>query len=93
MQPSPFELATSLERLSDQTFSAIIPDGWQQGRGAFGGLVLGLLTRAMQAAEPDAQRTLRTLLGDLAVRSCQAKPAWMCACCVVATTSAISMRS
>lgn len=38
-------------------FTADIPDGWQQGRGAYGGVVLGLLARAM--AIPD--RPLRSL--------------------------------
>lgn len=42
-----------------------IPDGWQQGRGAFGGLVLATLLRAMERAEPDRPRATRTLTGDL----------------------------
>jgi hypothetical protein len=69
--PSPFERASAVELLptTDETaltFRAHIPDGWQQGRGAFGGLVLGTLLRAMIAAEPDRARTPRTLTGDLA---------------------------
>lgn len=63
--PSPLELASTLTRLSDDSFSANIPDHWQQGRGAFGGLVLAVLVRAMQGAEPDERRPLRSLLGDL----------------------------
>jgi hypothetical protein len=69
---SPFEAATTLERLdrgSDAEasfFRADVPDGWQQGRGAFGGLVLGMLLRAMEHHEGDARRTARTLNGDLA---------------------------
>lgn len=42
-----------------------VPDGWQQGRGAFGGLVLGALLRAIERREPDPARTTRTLTGDL----------------------------
>jgi hypothetical protein len=42
-----------------------IPDGWQQGRGAFGGLVLGVMLRAIERAEPDRARVTRTLTGDL----------------------------
>lgn len=46
-------------------FSAEIPDGWQQGRGAFGGLVLGTLARAMERHLADPTRALRSLSGDL----------------------------
>ena len=41
-----------------------VPDGWQQGRGAFGGLVLGAMTRAL-AAEVGEARALRTLSATL----------------------------
>ena len=30
-----------------------VPDGWRQGRGAWGGLVIGAMLRAMQACAPD----------------------------------------
>src|SRR5262245_56560816 len=43
-----------------------VPSGWRQGRGAFGGLVMGALTRAMIAAEPDEARALRSMCGELA---------------------------
>lgn len=56
--------ATAVERIGS-TFSANIPDGWQQGRGAFGGLVLGTLVRAMEKQLGDPARTLRSLSGDL----------------------------
>jgi hypothetical protein len=57
--------ATALERVAEHSFRAQIPDGWQQGRGAFGGLVLATMLRAMQAAEPDRARAARVLSGDL----------------------------
>jgi acyl-CoA thioesterase len=41
-----------------------VPDGWQQGRGAFGGLVLGAMTRAL-AGEVGGDRALRTLSATL----------------------------
>lgn len=47
------------------TFTLDVPDGWQQGRGAFGGLVLGALARASIMSEPDVSRTLRSLTGEL----------------------------
>jgi len=56
---------TSPERNADGTFTLTVPDGWQQGRGAYGGLVLGALASAIEATEPDATRRLRTLTGEL----------------------------
>jgi hypothetical protein len=41
-----------------------VPDGWQQGRGAFGGLVLATLIRALVHDAP-ADRPLRTLTAAL----------------------------
>jgi acyl-CoA thioesterase len=40
-------------------FRVDVPDGWQQGRGAYGGLAFGWLVRACAAAEPD--RAVRSL--------------------------------
>ena len=58
-------LASAVESLGGGRFRGVVPDGWQQGRGAFGGLVLALLLRAIERSEPDAARTTRTLTGDL----------------------------
>jgi len=60
-----FTLATQVSPDGDGRYVATIPDGWQQGRGAFGGLVLGALARAMLRAEPDAGRALRSLSGEI----------------------------
>jgi acyl-CoA thioesterase len=46
-------------------FRLDVPDGWQQGRGAFGGLVLGALTRAMEAVVAEPRVRLRSLAGEL----------------------------
>ena len=43
-----------------------VPDGWQQGRGAFGGLVLAALARAVEMAEPEKERALRSFNGEIA---------------------------
>lgn len=48
------------------TFLLRVPDGWQQGRGAFGGLVLAALARAMEMAEPEKDRRLRSFSGEIA---------------------------
>lgn len=63
-------------RVGADRFTVEIPAGWRQGRGAFGGLVLGMLTRAMEASmgkpEPGPgeeaaapERALRSLTGTL----------------------------
>lgn len=57
--------ALSIRRTGDVTFTTDVPDGWQQGRGAFGGLVLGLLARAMEQVEAAPERSLRTLSGEI----------------------------
>lgn len=63
--PSPFAVHTSVTAIDPLRYVAVIPDGWQQGRGAFGGLVLATLLRSMIAAEPDARRAVRSLSGDV----------------------------
>src|SRR5271170_5876695 len=66
-EPSPqsFERAIALERVAENEHRAVVPDGWQQGRGAFGGLVLGTLMEAMASREPDPARAVRAFTGDL----------------------------
>ncbi len=59
---SPDALVTPTPR-SPGHFTAEVPDGWQQGRGAYGGLVTGLLSRALEASAPG--RALRSLTAEL----------------------------
>ncbi len=61
-----FRDATRVERTGDDSFEARIPDGWQQGRGAFGGVVFGVLLRAAEACESDPARVARTFSADVA---------------------------
>lgn len=49
----------------DGRFTIDVPDGWQQGRGAFGGLVLAILTRASELVVADAARPLRSLTAEI----------------------------
>jgi hypothetical protein len=42
-----------------------VADGWQTGRGAWGGLVVGATVRALAAVEPEPQRRLRSLTAEL----------------------------
>jgi acyl-CoA thioesterase len=60
-----FEHAIRLTRVSDGEHELVLPDGWQQGRGAFGGLVLGATLSAMVADEPDPSRVPRAFLGEI----------------------------
>ncbi|MGZ3446280.1 MAG: thioesterase family protein [Myxococcaceae bacterium] len=61
-----FEQASAVRPTASGQFEALVPDGWQQGRGAFGGLVYGILTRAMELEIREPERRLRTLTGDIA---------------------------
>ncbi len=60
-----FAAASALTPAGEGRFTWSVPDGWQQGKGAFGGIVLGTLLRAMTACEPDAARRVRSLSGEL----------------------------
>lgn len=61
-----FVEATSSRRLDDRTFALDVPDGWQQGRGAYGGYVLATIVRAVEAVHATPERRLRTLTAELA---------------------------
>ncbi len=47
----------------DGLYRCEVPDGWQQGRGAYGGLAFGWLVRACQATDPE--RPVRALSAQL----------------------------
>jgi acyl-CoA thioesterase len=61
-----FREASQVKRLEHDLFEAHIPDGWQQGKGAFGGLIMGTIVRAARAFEHDAARSIRTFSADIA---------------------------
>ncbi len=42
-----------------------VPDGWQQGRGAFGGITLAALAKAASAGLPSTDRPLRTITAEI----------------------------
>lgn len=56
-----FAAATALQPLGTDAFTWQVPDSWQQGRGAWGGLVSGVTARAALLVESDPTRTLRTV--------------------------------
>jgi Thioesterase-like superfamily len=59
----PLEVLTRLAPAGPGRFRADFPDGWQQGRGLFGGLVTCALVRAATTAAPE--RALRSLTAEL----------------------------
>lgn len=61
-----FTLASLPEPEVPGRFLLRVPDGWQQGRGAFGGLVMAALARATIASEPERDRHLRSFNAEIA---------------------------
>ncbi|NUP06922.1 MAG: thioesterase family protein [Polyangiaceae bacterium] len=62
--PSMREL-TSARSIEPGRFEIDIPDGWQQGKGAFGGLVVSILIRCSEVHMGDASRPLRSITAEL----------------------------
>lgn len=60
-----FDALTTPVAAGPGRFTIDIADGWQQGRGAFGGLVLAILTRASESVVADAERPLRSLTAEI----------------------------
>jgi len=56
---------TSLVRLHERGFAFDVADGWQQGRGAFGGLVLAALARALEQQLARPEWPLRALNAEI----------------------------
>jgi hypothetical protein len=61
----PFDEATAVSKTSARVFLWTVPDGWQQGRGAWGGLAVGAMLRAVESAEPDPSRSVRSISAQL----------------------------
>jgi acyl-CoA thioesterase len=60
-----FDALTTGTPLGDGRFAIDVPDGWQQGRGAFGGLVLAFLVRAGEAVIAEPTRVVRSLTAEI----------------------------
>src|SRR5437762_1117824 len=58
-----FAAASTARKTADGRYVHQIPDGWNQGPGTFGGLVLGLLARVALDFEADASRPFRAISG------------------------------
>lgn len=62
---STLDFVLTTEPTSDRTFRLGIPEGWEQGRSTFGGLVVGGMVRTMSSALEDKTRSLRSLNAEL----------------------------
>ncbi|HEY8092011.1 MAG TPA: thioesterase family protein [Polyangiaceae bacterium] len=60
-----FAEALKLETSPSGELAWNVPEGWQQGRGAFGGLTLSLLAHAAASTIDARERPLRTLTGEI----------------------------
>jgi hypothetical protein len=56
-----FAEASAVRKVGEGEFGVDVPDGWQQGRGAYGGLVIAYLVRAIEQLEGAADKPLRSL--------------------------------
>jgi hypothetical protein len=52
--------ASAIEPCGQGKYRINVPEGWYQGRGACGTLVFATLCRALEAGEPDKERSLRS---------------------------------
>lgn len=59
-----FARATRVVARDEGSFEAEIPDGWLEGRGVFGGVILGTLLRAALESEREASRIVRCLSSE-----------------------------
>lgn len=60
-----FARATRVLACGEGKFEVAIPETWLQGRGAFGGVVLGALLRAALESEADAARVVRCFSSEI----------------------------
>lgn len=55
----------SSSKVSDGVYALELPEGWKQGRGLFGGLVIGVLVRAAEQHGGSADRQVRSVTAEL----------------------------
>ncbi len=63
--PATLQALSTPTRQSEHRWQWEVPDTWQQGRGAFGGLVMAAIVRAMSADVTDDAHRLRTITATL----------------------------
>ncbi len=57
--------AAAMPSRDGDRFRFAVPNGWRMGRGAFGGVVIGSMIRAIEATIDDPARTLRSVTAEL----------------------------
>lgn len=65
MNTTPLDVLATPRSTGPGLFSAEIPDRWQQGRGAFGGLVLAMMVRAIEHEADAPGRAVRSVCAQL----------------------------
>lgn len=61
-----FDEASRVVRTADGGYDWQVPEGWDQGRGAWGGLVAAAFVRAIVDSEPDPARVVRSVSAEMA---------------------------
>lgn len=64
MPPSLTDVSTP-QRQADDRFRLDVPNGWRQGRGAFGGYTIAALIRAIEQRVGDTTRVVRSVTAEL----------------------------
>lgn len=64
-QPHDLTHALLSERIDSNHFVLDVPLGWEQGKGAFGGLVVGAMVNAALQCESDVVRSFRTVSAEI----------------------------
>jgi hypothetical protein len=62
MKPDSYQAAATITPVTDATATWLTPDGWQQGRGAWGGLVIAAMLSAATESLNDPSRPLRQVM-------------------------------
>jgi hypothetical protein len=62
---APLSALLATRPIGDGRYATEFPDGWQQGRGAFGGIVVGAMIRALEVHLAEPARSLRSLTAQL----------------------------
>lgn len=60
-----FSDVLDVTRVDETSFRLTVDDGWQQGRGAYGGLVVGAMVRAAMLSVEDPRRRVRSVNAEL----------------------------
>lgn len=64
-EPDSLDRVLDVRPLGEDRYALEISPDWLQGRGAFGGLVVGAMLRAIARAEPEAARAVRSVTAEI----------------------------